>query len=110
MTGPKRLTALVILGIRDTRHFPPFFYRENCADMALCENDIDPELVSSAGCVTVTGTRLSHPRTETAVLKALRLTPFFVLFGLSVATVGATLAVIEGGIKDPHIKINTAFA
>jgi hypothetical protein len=33
-TDPERLTALVLLGIRDDRQFPLIFYRENCADMA----------------------------------------------------------------------------
>jgi 5-dehydro-2-deoxygluconokinase len=70
---PKRLTALVILGIRDREHFPLIFYRENCADMALCEDDIDEDLVRSARSFVVTGTHLSHPRTEAAVLKALRI-------------------------------------
>ena len=70
---PERLTALVILGIRDREHFPLIFYRENCADMALCEDDIDEDLVRSARSVVVTGTHLSHPLTEAAVLKALRI-------------------------------------
>jgi 5-dehydro-2-deoxygluconokinase len=43
ITDPERLTALVLLGIRDSEQFPLIFYRENCADMALCEDDIDPE-------------------------------------------------------------------
>ena len=73
VTDPERLTALVILGIRDQHHFPLIFYRENCADMALCEDDIDPDFIAEAGCVLATGTHLSHPRTEAAVLKALRL-------------------------------------
>lgn len=73
VTDKERLTALVLLGIRDKEHFPLIFYRENCADMALCEDDIDPEFIAQAGCVTVTGTHLSHPRTEAAVQKALRL-------------------------------------
>ncbi len=72
-TDPDRLTALVILGIRDTEQFPLIFYRENCADMALSEDDIDPDYIARAGCVTATGTHLSHPRTEAAVLKALTL-------------------------------------
>lgn len=72
-TDPERLTALVILGIRDQEHFPLIFYRENCADMALCEDDIDPKFIAEAGCVLATGTHLSHPRTEAAVIKALRL-------------------------------------
>jgi 5-dehydro-2-deoxygluconokinase len=72
-TDPERLTALVILGIRDRERFPLIFYRENCADMALSEDDIDPGLVAEARCLCATGTHLSHPRTEAAVLKALRL-------------------------------------
>jgi 5-dehydro-2-deoxygluconokinase len=70
---PDRLTALVILGIRDDTSFPLIFYRENCADMGLTEADIDPALVAEARAVVATGTHLSHPRTEAAVLKALDL-------------------------------------
>ncbi|ACP26355.1 myo-inositol catabolism IolC [Sinorhizobium fredii NGR234] len=72
-TDPERLTALVILGIRDEDRFPLIFYRENCADMALSEEDIDEELIASARSVLVTGTHLSHSRTAAAVLKALNL-------------------------------------
>ncbi len=72
-TDPDRLTALVILGIRDREHFPLIFYRENCADMALCEDDIDEEFIASAHAVVPTGTHLSHPRTEAAVIRALEL-------------------------------------
>ena len=73
VTDPERLTALVLLGVRDQEQFPLIFYRENCADMALCEDDIDPEFIASSRCVTVTGTHLSHPKTRAAVLKAVRL-------------------------------------
>jgi len=72
-TDKERLTALVILGIRDQQQFPLIFYRENCADMALSEDDIDPAFIAETNCVCATGTHLSHPRTEAAVLKALRL-------------------------------------
>ncbi len=72
-TDPERLTALVILGIRDDKRFPLIFYRENCADMALCEEDIDPGHVTSARTVVATGTHLSHRQTEAAVLKALKI-------------------------------------
>ncbi|PRY74501.1 5-dehydro-2-deoxygluconokinase [Yoonia maritima] len=71
-TDPDRLSALVILGIRDEEQFPLIFYRENCADMALCEDDIDPEFIGSSRSVVATGTHLSHKRTEAAVLKALK--------------------------------------
>ncbi|MBS0125440.1 bifunctional 5-dehydro-2-deoxygluconokinase/5-dehydro-2-deoxyphosphogluconate aldolase [Thetidibacter halocola] len=72
-TDPERLTALVLLGIRDQSQFPLIFYRENCADMALGEEDIDPAFITEARAVVATGTHLSHPRTEAAVLKALRI-------------------------------------
>ena len=73
VTDPARLTALVLLGIRDEDSFPLIFYRENCADMALCEDDIDEALIADARSVVATGTHLSNPRTEAAVLKALAL-------------------------------------
>ncbi len=72
-TDPERLTALVLLGIRDDKQFPLIFYRTDCADMALCEDDIDEGFIAEARSVIATGTHLSHARTEAAVLKALRL-------------------------------------
>ncbi|MBY2919496.1 bifunctional 5-dehydro-2-deoxygluconokinase/5-dehydro-2-deoxyphosphogluconate aldolase [Rhizobium leguminosarum] len=71
VTDPERLTALVLLGIRDEDTFPLIFYRENCADMALCETDIRQDYINSARAIVVTGTHLSNSRTEAAVLKAL---------------------------------------
>lgn len=73
MTDPERLTALVILGIRDQERFPLIFYRENCADMALCEDDIDEVFIKSARAVVPTGTHLSNTRTRAAVIKALKI-------------------------------------
>ena len=73
LTDPERLTALVLLGIRDEESFPLIFYRENCADMALSVDDVDEDFISRARAVVATGTHLSHPRTEKAVLKALEL-------------------------------------
>ena len=72
-TDPERLTALVLLGIRNDEDFPLIFYRENCADMALSVDDIDPEFIREARCVCATGTHLSHPDTRSAVLKALEI-------------------------------------
>ena len=46
-----RLTALVILGIRNKNNFPLIFYRENCADMALSTKDIDQKFISRAKCI-----------------------------------------------------------
>ncbi len=73
ITDPDRLSAMVLLGIRDREQFPLIFLRENCADMALCEDDIDSAFISRARCLVATGTHLSNTKTEAAVLKALRL-------------------------------------
>ena len=70
-TDPDRLTALVLLGIRDKEQFPLIFYRENCADMGLNVEDIDPDFIQQARSVVATGTHLSHPQVEAATLKAL---------------------------------------
>lgn len=72
-TDPERLTALVLLGIRDEEQFPLIFYRENCADMGLTVDDIDPEYIRSARSVVATGTHLSNPQVEAATLKALEI-------------------------------------
>lgn len=72
-TDPERLTALVLLGIRDQDRFPLIFYRENCADMGLTEDDIDPEFIARAKCLCATGTHLSNPITAAAVKKAVTL-------------------------------------
>ncbi len=70
-TDPDKLTALVLLGIRDTEQFPLIFYRENCADMGLTVEDIDLDFICQARAVVATGTHLSHPQVEAATLKAL---------------------------------------
>ena len=73
ITDKQRLTALVILGIRDRHTFPLIFYRENCADMALTEDDIDEAFIASARAVVVTGTHFSTPSVAAMSRKAMRL-------------------------------------
>jgi 5-dehydro-2-deoxygluconokinase len=73
VTDPERLTALVILGIRDKHTFPLIFYRENCADAALAESDIDEGLIAQAKAVVVTGTHFSRPNLDAASRKAMKL-------------------------------------
>ncbi len=70
-TDPERLTALVILGIRDDETFPLIFYREDCADAALCEADIDEDYIASAGALVVSGTHFSKPNLDAASRKAM---------------------------------------
>jgi len=67
---PQRLTALAILGICDPDTFPLVFYRDNCADMALCADDVDPALISSSRAVLINGTHLSQPGVFSASIKA----------------------------------------
>jgi len=71
ITDKQRLTALVMLGIKDQDTFPLIFYRDNCADMALTPEDIDEQYIASSRALAVTGTHLSHPNTRSAVLRAL---------------------------------------
>lgn len=71
ITDKERLTALVILGIKDTETFPLIFYRDNCADMAITAEDFNEGYIASAKALAITGTHLSHPNTRQAVLTAL---------------------------------------
>ena len=70
-TDPVRLTALVLLGIRDEKTFPLIFYRDNCADSALDEGDIDPRYIESAKAVLVSGTHFARANTAAAQRKAM---------------------------------------
>ncbi len=73
ITDPKRLTSLVILGIRDDKTFPMIFYRTDCADSAICEDDIDEAFIASAKAVLVSGTHFSMQKPADAQRKAIRL-------------------------------------
>lgn len=68
---PKRLTALVILGVRDDKTSPMIFYRTDCADAALDEGDIDEAFVASASVIVVTGTHFANENTAAAQRKAI---------------------------------------
>ena len=67
----KRLSALAILGIRDKEQFPLLFYRENCADMGLTKNEIDPDFIKRSKCVVVTGTHFSSKQVSEASFQAI---------------------------------------
>ncbi|WFP63487.1 5-dehydro-2-deoxygluconokinase [Mesorhizobium sp. WSM4904] len=72
-TDRERLTALVLLSVEDEGISPMIFYRSDCADMALAEEDIDEAFIASARAVVVTGTHFSRPNTDAAQRKAIRL-------------------------------------
>jgi 5-dehydro-2-deoxygluconokinase len=71
-TDPDRLTALVILGIRDLQTFPHIFYRENCADMGIRAEHISKDYIASAKAVVLTGTHFSKPGVEEASRTVIR--------------------------------------
>jgi 5-dehydro-2-deoxygluconokinase len=70
-TDPDRLTGLVLLGIGSANNIPHIFFRERCADMGLCKDDVDQEFIASARMLAVTGTHLSTETTRDAVVKAI---------------------------------------
>lgn len=72
-TDPGRLTALVLLAVEDEGVSPMIFYRSDCADMALSEEDIDEAFIASARAIVVTGTHFSRPNSDAAQRKAIRI-------------------------------------
>lgn len=73
IVDPKRLTSLVILGVRDEKTFPLIFYRTDCADAALDESEIDEGFIASARAAVVTGTHFAIPNAAKAQRKAIAL-------------------------------------
>jgi 5-dehydro-2-deoxygluconokinase len=72
-TDPRRLTGLVVLGIKDAHSFPLIFFRQDCADMGIEPADCDPEVFARAGAVLVTGTHFSRPGPDAASRHAIAL-------------------------------------
>ncbi|MBA4222995.1 MAG: 5-dehydro-2-deoxygluconokinase [Methylobacterium sp.] len=71
VVDPRRLTSLVILGVRDEKTFPLIFYRTDCADAALDESEIDEAFIALAKAVVVTGTHFAIPNAAKAQRKAI---------------------------------------
>ena len=67
----ERLTAMVLLGIKDRETFPLVFYRENCADMALQPGDIHEAQIASSKALLITGTHFSTDQVFRASSQAL---------------------------------------
>src|SRR5262249_13249962 len=70
-TDHERLTALVLLGLKDRDTFPLIFYRENCADMAVDEADFDEAFIASSKALLITGTHLSTAQVNRTSRRAL---------------------------------------
>jgi 5-dehydro-2-deoxygluconokinase len=73
VTDEHRLTALVLLAVEAEGVSPMIFYRTDCADMALAEDDIDEAFIASARAIVVTGTHFSTANAAAAQRKAIRL-------------------------------------
>ncbi|MER9842928.1 5-dehydro-2-deoxygluconokinase [Mesorhizobium australicum] len=72
-TDKERLTALVLLSVESEGVSPMIFYRSDCADMALAEEDIDEAFIASARSIVVTGTHFSRASSDAAQRKAIRI-------------------------------------
>ncbi len=70
-TDHDRLTALVLLGLKDRDTFPLIFYRENCADMAVDEADFDEAYIASSKALLITGTHFSTEQVNRTSRRAL---------------------------------------
>ena len=109
-TDPQRLTALVLLGLKDRDTFPLLFYREQCADMALDAELISEAFLADCRALLITGTHLSQPGVRAAssvalghaqrhgVLRVLDIDYRPVLWGLTTRGDGATRFVADAGV------------
>ncbi len=61
---PARLTGAVVLGIEDRDTFPLIFLRENCADMAIGEDDVAEDYLARSRALLITGTHFSQPHVD----------------------------------------------
>ena len=73
VTDKERLTSLVLLSVENDKTFPLIFYRDNCADAALCEADVKKEFILSAKALLVTGTHFAKAGTAAAQRKAMKI-------------------------------------
>lgn len=72
-TDKERLTALVLLAVENDKTFPLIFYRDNCADSALSEADVDEAFIKSSRSILVTGTHFAKASTDAAQRKAMKI-------------------------------------
>src|SRR5262245_31771047 len=68
---PTRLTAAVVLGIKDKDTFPLIFLRENCADMAIGDDEIDERYLARSRALLITGTHFSTQYIDGISIRAL---------------------------------------
>ncbi|NMD07437.1 MAG: DUF2090 domain-containing protein, partial [Phyllobacteriaceae bacterium] len=62
-----------LLAVESDKAFPLIFYRDNCADSALNEDDVNEDFIRSAGALLVTGTHFAREANDKAQRKAMAL-------------------------------------
>ena len=67
---PERLTPYVLLAVRAIDDFPRLFAYGDAADLAIEEEDVDPDFIGSSKALLITGTPLSRPGARAASVKA----------------------------------------
>ncbi|WP_342619433.1 5-dehydro-2-deoxygluconokinase [Rhodoferax sp. GW822-FHT02A01] len=120
---PERLTALVLLGLKDRDTFPLLFARENCADMAIDADQIDESFIAKCRALAITGTHLSTATTRKAsqaaldyaakhgVIRVLDIDYRPVLWGLTSRGAGENRYVADAGVTEqlqemlPHFDL-----
>ena len=67
---PEHLTPYVLLAVRAIDDFPRIFAYGDAADLAVEEDDVDPDFIASSKALLITGSPLSRPGGRAASLKA----------------------------------------
>ena len=73
VTDKERLTTLVLLGIQDAETFPLLYYRKHCADMGICEDDMQEDAIANSQAILLSGVHLSSDTTAKACFRAVAL-------------------------------------
>ena len=72
-TTDEHLTAIVLLGVDPPDRFPLIFYRENCADMQIKEEDANEAFFEKCKALLITGTGMSKPAMFASTMHAAQL-------------------------------------
>ena len=69
---PDRLTPCCLLGVREVNDFPRILVYEDSADMAIDEDDVDPDFIASSKALLVSGTPFSRASAGRATRRAMQ--------------------------------------
>jgi 5-dehydro-2-deoxygluconokinase len=71
-SDPEHLTPYVLLAVRAIEDFPRIFAYGDAADLAVEEDDVDPDFIASSKALLVTGTPFSRSGPRAASFKAIQ--------------------------------------